>query len=366
MAENSKMQSELEELTKEYSKTKYNKATNKYLGKLRAKIANIKKSMATKSTKKGIGFAIRKSGDATVALVGFPNAGKSSLLTRITDAESKIANYAFTTLEVIPGMMHHKGAKIQVFDLPGLIRGAHLGKGGGTQIASAMRSADLILFVIDCSSTEDLFILLEELDELGIKVGVERPNIKIERRLNGGIRIEEGRHKTPDKQIVTKILNEFGIFHADVVFHTDTTDDDILDYLSMGNVYINAMVALNKVDLNKDYEKVCETIRKKSGFHTIPISVTTGFHVQELKDMLFNELGLIRIYLKPKDGAPDYVRPMIMHSGNTVVDVARKLHSKVGDDLKAAYVSGKSVKFLNQKVGKGHVLKDEDIITLIY
>ena len=76
MADKQAMQERLEELKDEYAKTKDNKATNKYVGLLRAKMAKLRKALAERKSKKGTGFSIKKSGDATVVLVGFPNAGK--------------------------------------------------------------------------------------------------------------------------------------------------------------------------------------------------------------------------------------------------------------------------------------------------
>ena len=121
-------QKKIEELQEQYSKTKYNKATNKYLGILRAKIGDIRKAMASQSRRVGTGYSVRKSGNATIVLVGFPNAGKSSLLHALTGVQSKVADYEFTTLEVIPGMLEYSGAKLQILDLPGLIQGAHIGR----------------------------------------------------------------------------------------------------------------------------------------------------------------------------------------------------------------------------------------------
>ena len=82
-------------------------------------------------------------------LVGFPSVGKSTLLNNITNAESKVGAYQFTTLDIVPGVMEHKNAKIQVFDIPGIITGASSGKGRGKEILSVARTADLILVVLD-------------------------------------------------------------------------------------------------------------------------------------------------------------------------------------------------------------------------
>jgi len=75
-----------------------------------------------------------KSGDARVALIGFPSVGKSTLLNRLTNTHSEAGAYEFTTLTCIPGKIEYNGANIQLLDLPGIIEGASAGKGRGRQV----------------------------------------------------------------------------------------------------------------------------------------------------------------------------------------------------------------------------------------
>ena len=74
-----------------------------------------------KSGAKGEGFDVMKSGDARVALIGFPSVGKSTLLSTVTATESVVAAYEFTTLTCVPGVIKYEGAEIQLLDLPGII-----------------------------------------------------------------------------------------------------------------------------------------------------------------------------------------------------------------------------------------------------
>ena len=93
----------------------------------------------------GTGFDVSKSGDARIALVGFPSVGKSTFLSKITKTKSEVAAYSFTTLTAIPGVLEYGGAEIQVLDLPGIIEGASEGKGRGRQVISAAKVAAYVI-----------------------------------------------------------------------------------------------------------------------------------------------------------------------------------------------------------------------------
>src|SRR5262245_61407987 len=89
--------------------------------------------------------AVRRQGAAQVAVVGPPNAGKSSLLQALSEVQIKTGDYAFTTTRPVPAVIRAGGVLVQLVEIPGLIEGAAEGRGGGRALLGVLRSADAMV-----------------------------------------------------------------------------------------------------------------------------------------------------------------------------------------------------------------------------
>ncbi len=126
------------------------------------------REMGEKSRRISIRLEIRLMAD--VGLVGLPNAGKSTLLSRLSAARPKIADYPFTTVEPQPGIVEHESGSFVMADLPGLIRDAHKGRGLGIRFLKHVERTRIILHLVDATSEnpeEDYLTIREELEAYG-------------------------------------------------------------------------------------------------------------------------------------------------------------------------------------------------------
>ena len=360
------IEEQIKEIEEEILNTQKNKATEHHIGKLKAKIAKLKAQQELQKVKgggTGRRFYIKKSGDATVALVGFPSTGKSSLLNLLTGANSAVAEYHFTTLEVIPGLMEYKSAKIQILDMPGLIKGAARGKGRGREVITAARAADIILLLGDVFNFR-LDILMRELYDAGIRLDKQPPDISISRETKGGIIIRSTVQLTKmTEEEIAEIIRIYGIVNANVTVRENIDTDSLVDFLAGNRVYIPSVVAINKFDLK--YTGVEEKIRETIERDFLKVSAVTLDGLEELKETIYDTLGFINVYLKPKGGKADLDEPLVILNGSTVRTVCEHLHRDFVDLFRYSLVWGKSAKFPGQSVGLNHTLVDGDVLSII-
>ena len=111
--------------------------------------------------------------------------------------------------------MEHRGAKIQILDLPGLIKGAAEGKGRGKEILGVIRSCDMVLYIVDPFQDSHFRVLHRELENAGIRLNQTKPPVFVKRVDKGGIDVRttvEQTHLTPEE--MGDIIRSFGYTSA--------------------------------------------------------------------------------------------------------------------------------------------------------
>ncbi|MGD0523110.1 MAG: GTPase [Candidatus Microgenomates bacterium] len=332
---------QIEFVKKELRDTPYHKGTEHYIGKLRARLARLKDKelegiIKSKGGGGGGGYAVKKQGDATIVLIGPPSSGKSTLINKITNAESKVAPYDFTTVSVVPGMLIYNDAYIQILDVPGLIQGARMGKGRGKEVLSVARASDLLVIMTDVQRLDFIDTLKAELEESGIRINKEKPKVKIEKKVDGGLTVFSNIRQDLTQEMVKNIAQEMGFKNGSITLNEMVTMDQLIDSFSRSRVYIPAIFVINKIDENKAIEK---DLRNK-GYLTM--SARDDADLVEFKQLVWKSLKFIKVNLIDS--------PIIMKEGQTLADLANKIGTDFSEKYKTAKIWGSIAKFPGQEV----------------
>ncbi|GKT36712.1 Developmentally regulated GTP-binding protein 1 [Aduncisulcus paluster] len=361
----SSVEAKIKEIEEEIARTQKNKATESHLCRLRAKLSKLKEELVTSasaSTGKGSGFDVSRSGNARVGMIGFPSVGKSTLLTKLTTSKSEVAAYEFTTLTCIPGTFIHNSTRIQLLDLPGIIEGAADNKGRGRQVIGTARTCDLLCIVLDSAKPMTLKNKIEkELHKFGIRVNRTPPDITVKRKKSGGVNFTSTCECTHlNKESVQAVMSELKIPNCDVLVREDSTVDELIDAVEGNRVYLPAVYICNKIDQI--------TIEELDLFDMlpqwIPVCAHHEWNLDELKDCIFDNLKITRVYSKRRKQKADFDDPVILTGkmgAPTVEAFCQRIHKDMVRLFSYAKVWGTSVKFPGQRVGKDHVLHDEDV-----
>lgn len=369
---NEELKEKIEELELELKNTKVNKRTEMAVGQLKAKIAKLKEELEVKSSKstKGEGYAVKKEGDATIGLLGKPSVGKSTLLSKITNRESKIGAYEFTTLEVIPGLLHHKHTNLQILDLPGIIAAASDNRGFGKKVLSVVRVCDLVVFIVDAKNPQEMDMLLEEVEKAGIRVNKRKPFIEAKRKFKGGVQVPLNKsEKTIPYKIIEEIMHNNKLINAEVIIHEEgLTVDDLLEVVYGNVVYTKAAICLNKIDLYSK-EEIEEKVKFfKKNYPEYPlfgVSAEAQINLEGFKDFIWEKLGFIWVYLKQHKKEPDMEKPLVLKKGDNIEQLCTKIHKDLLIKFRYAKIKGKSAKFDWQQVGLEHIVEDGDIVEIV-
>ncbi|MGH2748702.1 MAG: GTPase ObgE [Actinomycetota bacterium] len=150
---------------------------------------------------------------ADVGLVGFPNAGKSTLIARISAARPKIADYPFTTLEPNLGVVSVDDSSFVVADIPGLVPGAHAGKGLGHRFLRHLSRAAVLVFMIDLAAQDrdpldDVEILRAELHAFDPELGA-RPGLVVASKSDVAlVPVADVSNRFPDALAISSVTDE--------------------------------------------------------------------------------------------------------------------------------------------------------------
>ncbi|KAL5530417.1 RBG1 [Sanghuangporus sanghuang] len=360
----------IKEVEDEMGRTQKNKATSYHLGQLKAKLAKLRRELLAPSGGGGggggIGFDVARTGVASVGFVGFPSVGKSTLMSKLTGTHSEVSEIDFTTLTTVPGTLRVHGAPIQILDLPGIIEGANDGRGRGRQVIAVARTCNLIFIVLDVlKPLNDKRLIETELEGFGIRLNKKPPNITVRKKDKGGIAITNTVPLTNiDHDEIKAILSEYRISNVDVAIREpNATADDIVDVIEGNRVYIPCIYVLNKIDAISIEE--LDLLYKIP--NSVPISSKEWLNIDELIEVMWQNLDLVRVYTKPRGQPPDYTQPVVLKRGkSTVEDFCNSIHKEIAKQLKYAIVWGSSAKHARgQKVGLEHILQDEDVVHIV-
>ncbi len=337
---------QIEQIEETLRKTPHHKATNGFIGAIRAKIARLRDreiETAGKSGGGGKGYFVKKQGDATVVLIGPPSAGKSTLINQLTNAESKVAPYAFTTVTVVPGMLKYNEAYIQILDIPGLITGAKEGKGRGREVLSVARGADLLLIMTDVKRVGAFGGMVNELLGAGIRINEEPPKVIIEKKIGGGLDVFSNIKQSIDKEVVKEIAREYGIKNGTITLNEKITEKRLFDAFSENRVYVPAIFVINKVDELPNYREFID------GEFT-GISADRKDGIENLIDQIWKTLKFVTVYLVKPDENLEEGSPIVMKANETLKDVAEKIGPDFAESKKLVKIWGAGAKFAGQEV----------------
>ncbi len=283
------------------------KGTDHLRAELRARIAKLTQLADKKSGARRASMVIEREGAAQVAVIGLPNAGKSQLISSITNASPAVAEYPFTTQSATPGMMEFENIKIQLIDTPPLAP-----QSTDFWLPPLLRRADALLVVVDLSSDplEQMAAITDHLEKMRIILGD------------------------------TVVNPEFTVWHQ------------------------KALIIGNKLDRDNASQNYTALKDKYGGqFPLISISAREGTGLEELKAKIYQVLDIIRVYTKAPGKKPEFDDPIILERGSTLADAAADVHKDFAAKMKYARIWG-SGKHDGVMAKRDHILQDGDIIEL--
>ena len=349
------------------------KGTMKLRGQVKKKMAVLRKELEERKQKRagrgGPKFFIEKEGAAQVALLGVTNVGKSCLLSAVTNANVAVSPAPYTTREPVPAIMSFEDMQFQLVEAPAVMAGSAGGRAWGLQTLGLARNADGLILMVDLAgdAAGQLRLVLDELEKARVLVSKPRGKVDIDRGYMGaGLRIIlVGRLLDSNIRNVEDLLRSYRIGDAVVKITGEVSLDDVEDAVFENTTYRPAIVIANKLDaagadagLNRLEEFVAGRLP------VVAVSCEKKHGLEQLGSVLFDVLGVIRIYTKQPGAREPSQRPFTLQRGATLADLARSIHSDFERDFSFARVWAERLVFSPQKVGLGFTLEDRDVVEI--
>jgi ribosome-interacting GTPase 1 len=269
----------------------------------------------------GPALVIRPEGAAQLALIGPPNAGKSSLHARLTGSNAHTGPYPFTTQHPEAGMMPFEDIHFQLVDLPPVTAEHPV-----PWLVNALLTADAALLVVDLADPS----CLDQLQSVQSVLALQR--VTLSERWSASESAPADEYEPDEDPFALRLPS---------------------------------LLLANKVDGIPDADAELQVLRELSGarWPMMAVSASTGHGLGEVGPWLFRHLGIVRVYTKVPGHAADMHRPFTLRRGQTVGDVAKHVHGDVASSLRYARVWGHSA-FDGQHVGPEHIVDDGDVVEL--
>ncbi len=349
------------------------KGNERLRSQVKTKIAELKEEIVTARGRRGGGrsvWSVEREGAAQVILYGPTNAGKSSLLRSLTNAQVAVASYDYTTQRPMPGMLQFEDIQLQLVELPA----PQLGRDGRSLVQpeslDLIRSSNGLMLVLDLSTDplEQFRSIIASLEEVRISTQRQLTRVEIVREKGSGeIRIAtSAQQKSCTPAQVRELLHSYGITSALVRIYGDASPEDVEDAI-FENVmmYKPTLVVANKADLPEDQQASFELAKNlPEGLPPLFTSCLTGRGLKDVGEMLFRSLGIIRVYTKePNEPKPSQF-PFVVGEGTTVGELAHSIHTDLANRYRYSRIWGPTSRFAGERVGPDHVLGDRDIVEI--
>jgi ribosome-interacting GTPase 1 len=282
------------------------KGTDHLYADLKRRMSRLQKQQESSGRKSGGGpsLGFEKEGAAQVILVGAPNSGKSTILRALTNATPDIGEYPFSTHAMQPGMVQYEDIQIQLVDTPPVTS-----EFMPTHLLSVVRGAEAALLVADLSADT----LLDDLET---------------------------------------VFRAFELRHVTFVARQEEDRDRI-----------RCRVIAGKTDA-PGAEARLELLREMIGerFQILPLSARDPEAIRRVPRILFEWLGIVRVYTKAPGKKPELEKPYTVFAGQTVGDICSLIHKDFLQNLRFARMWRGSDKPLT--VSKHETVQDRDILEL--